>query len=112
MLHATHIKSAAQAEGFSVCGIARATKVCAEREAERRAWLAHGEQGEMHYLQQNLDKRLDPRLLVEGAMTIVSVAANYYPGDWESITPALVTIQAQFFAIKTAKIALQTCLIG
>ena len=87
MLHATHIKSAAQAEGFSVCGIARATKVCAEREAERRAWLAHGEQGEMHYLQQNLDKRLDPRLLVEGAITIVSVAANYYPGDWESITP-------------------------
>lgn len=66
MLHATHIKSAAQAEGFSVCGIARATKVCAEREAERRAWLAHGEQGEMHYLQQTLIKGWTPDYWLKG----------------------------------------------
>lgn len=83
MLHATDIKKAAQTEGFSVCGITRATRVSAQHEAERRAWLERGEQGDMEYLARNLDKRLDPRLLVEGAKTIVSVAANYYLGHWQ-----------------------------
>lgn len=80
MLSASNIKQAAQAEGFSACGIARAQSVSAARATERIKWLAQGEQGDMDYLTRNVDKRLDPRLLVEGAKTIVSVAVNYNPG--------------------------------
>ena len=36
-------------------------------------------QGTMGYLERNIDKRLDPRLLVEDARSIISVALNYYP---------------------------------
>ena len=79
MLRSIDIKQAAQAEGFSVCGIARAERVSPAREAERLAWLSRGEQGDMDYLARNVDVRLDPRLLVEGAKTVVSVAVNYNP---------------------------------
>lgn len=79
MLCSSDIKRAALAEGFSACGIARAQRVSAEHEAERRKWISRGEQGEMDYLARNVEMRFDPRLLVEGAQTVVSVAVNYNP---------------------------------
>lgn len=84
MLRSIDIKQAAQAEGFSVCGIARAERVSPAREAERLAWLSRGEQGDMDYLARNVDVRLDPRLLVEGAKTVVSVAVNYNPASCDN----------------------------
>ena len=42
-------------------------------------WLQDHWQGGMGYMERNIDKRLDPRLLVEGAHSIISVALNYYP---------------------------------
>lgn len=84
MLCSSEIKRAAQAEGFSACGIARAQRVSAEHEAERRKWLSRGEQGDMDYLARNVEMRFDPRLLVEGARTIVSVAVNYNPVGCDS----------------------------
>ena len=81
MLSSADIKSAAAAVGFDRCGIARATAVSGQRAAELRAWLAEGCHGEMDYLARNVEKRLDPRLLVEGARTIVSVALCYNPGE-------------------------------
>ena len=81
MLSSADIKSAAVAVGFDRCGIARATAVSGQRAAELRAWLAEGCHGEMDYLARNVEKRLDPRLLVEGARTIVSVALCYNPGE-------------------------------
>lgn len=38
----------------------------------------------MAYLAQNVEKKLDPRLLVEGAKTVVSLAVNYYPGEFKN----------------------------
>lgn len=75
------IKRCALALGFDRIGLARAERVSARREAELRKWLCEGCHGEMEYLARNVDKRLDPRLLVEGARTVVSVAVNYNPGD-------------------------------
>ena len=43
------------------------------------AWIREHCQGGMAYLERNIDKRTDPRLLVEGAQSIISVALNYYP---------------------------------
>ncbi|RAI94799.1 tRNA epoxyqueuosine(34) reductase QueG [Algoriphagus yeomjeoni] len=72
------IKSAAKRLGFDFCGIAKAGFL--EEEAPRlEEWLNRNYQGEMGYLANHFDKRLDPTKLVEGAKTVVSLIYNYYP---------------------------------
>ena len=73
------IKAEARNLGFSAFGAAPAEPLPAWRIEQRRKWLENGCQGEMDYLERNEDKRCDPRLLVEGAKTIVSLALNYCP---------------------------------
>jgi epoxyqueuosine reductase len=76
---ATHlIKTKAAQLGFSFCGIAKAEFL--QEEAPRlETWLNKGYQGQMHYLENHFDKRLDPRLLVPGAKSVISVGYNYFP---------------------------------
>ena len=81
MLSAEEIKACAARIGFTACGVAPAEPVAAWRADELKAWLAEGCQGDMDYLARNVDKKLDPRLLVEGAQSVVSLAVNYYPGS-------------------------------
>ncbi len=38
-------------------------------------------QGQMKYMENHFDKRLDPRLLVEGAKSVISLLLNYYPHE-------------------------------
>ena len=64
--------------GFDACGIANATALEAES-AHVEQWLEGGREGEMGYLTRNKEKRYDPRLLVEGTKSIVTVLYNYYP---------------------------------
>lgn len=72
------IKTKAAQLGFSFCGIAKAEFL--EDEAPRlEAWLNKGYQGKMHYLENYFDKRLDPRLLVPGAKSVISLGYNYFP---------------------------------
>ena len=87
MISAATLKELAARIGFSACGIAPAEPVAPWRAEELRAWLAEGCYGEMDYLARNVDKKLDPRLLVEGARSVVSLAVNYYPGD-EGFAPS------------------------
>lgn len=79
VLQAQTIKAEAVRLGFSACGLARAERVDQMQEARFRKWIAEGKHGEMDYLARNIEKRMDPRLLVEGAQTIVAVAMNYLP---------------------------------
>jgi epoxyqueuosine reductase len=72
------IKQLSQSYGFDFCGISEAGFL--EEQAPRlEQWLKSGYQGEMQYLENHFDKRLDPRLLVPGAKTVVSLLYNYYP---------------------------------
>ncbi|MCE2894080.1 MAG: tRNA epoxyqueuosine(34) reductase QueG [Flammeovirgaceae bacterium] len=72
------IKSLASQLGFSFCGISKAEFL--EEEAPRlEEWLKRGYQGKMSYLENHFDKRLDPRLLVPGAKSVISLMYNYYP---------------------------------
>jgi epoxyqueuosine reductase len=76
--HTAIVKSEAAALGFSFCGISKAEFL--EDEAPKlEAWLKRGYQGKMSYLENYFDKRLDPRLLVPGAKSVVSLLYNYYP---------------------------------
>lgn len=72
------IKSTAANLGFSFCGIAKADFL--EEEAPRlEEWLHRGYQGKMSYLENHFDKRLDPRLLVAGAKSVITLGYNYFP---------------------------------
>jgi epoxyqueuosine reductase len=72
------VKQKAKELGFSFCGISKAEFL--EQEAPRlEQWLREGKHGEMKWMENYFDKRLDPRNLVEGAKTVISLLLNYYP---------------------------------
>lgn len=75
----THlIKQKSHEEGFQFCGIAKAEFL--EDEAPKlEKWLAQGMHGEMAYMANHFDKRLDPRKLVDGAQSVISLLYNYSP---------------------------------
>lgn len=72
------IVAEAERMGFDTCGIAQATAL-EEESAHVEQWLESDCEGEMGYLTLNKEKRYDPRLLVEGTKSIVTVLYNYYP---------------------------------
>ena len=77
------IKNEAKRLGFLNCGIAKAAFL--ETEAPRlEAWLSDGYQGSMAYMENHFDKRLDPRLLVDDAKSVVSLSFNYYPSQFQN----------------------------
>ncbi len=76
--HSAMIKAEALRLGFLSCGISQADFL--EVEAPRlERWLNNQMHGQMYYMENNFDKRLDPRLLVEGAKSVVSLTLNYFP---------------------------------
>jgi epoxyqueuosine reductase len=71
------IKAEAKRLGFMFCGIAEAGFL--EEEAPRlENWLKNNMHGEMQYMENHFDKRLDPRVLVDGARSVISLGLNYY----------------------------------
>lgn len=63
--------------GFFHIGFSKATFL--EEEAPRlEQWLSNNYQGKMSYMENHFDKRLDPRLLVDDAKTVISLLFNYY----------------------------------
>ncbi|HLG03211.1 MAG TPA: tRNA epoxyqueuosine(34) reductase QueG, partial [Bacteroidia bacterium] len=72
------VKEAAKRLGFDYCGISKAEFL--EEEAPRlEAWLKQGMHGEMSWMANHFDMRLDPAKLVPGAKSVVSLLLNYYP---------------------------------
>lgn len=66
--------------GFDYCGISKADFL--EEEAPRlENWLNKNMHGQMSYMQNHFDKRLDPRILVPGAKSVISMLLNYYPSE-------------------------------
>lgn len=71
--------------GFMACGFSKARFL--EEEAPRlEEWLSRNYQGEMAWMANHFDKRLDPRKLVPGAKTVISLLFNYYPSQ-EQVSP-------------------------
>ena len=78
--NAQWIKEQALALGFLSCGISKVGFL--EDEAPRlEHWLNTNQHGEMHYMENHFDKRLDPTLLVPGAKSVVSLTLNYYNSE-------------------------------
>lgn len=66
------------------CGISKADFL--EKEAKQLdQWLKNGNHGRMSYMENHFDKRLDPRLLVEDAKSVISLLLNYYPSEAQNL---------------------------
>ncbi len=78
--HTQLIKQKAHDLGFMFCGISKADFL--EQEAKQLdQWLKNGNHGKMSYMENHFDKRLDPRLLVDDAKSVVSLMLNYFPSE-------------------------------
>ncbi len=81
------IKAQARSLGFDFCGISKAGFL--EEEAPRlESYLKSRHNGEMKYMENYFDKRLDPTLLVEGAKSVISLLFNYYPQQQQTVPDA------------------------
>lgn len=78
--HTSIIKTEAKRLGFLSCGVSKAEFL--EEEAPRlEKWLNQNMHGEMQYMENHFDKRLDPTKLVEGSKSVISLLLNYYPSE-------------------------------
>ncbi len=74
------IKAEAKRLGFISCGISKAGFL--EDEAPRlEKWLKNNMNGDMHYMENHFDKRLDPTKLVEDSKSVISLLLNYFPQE-------------------------------
>jgi len=82
-VHARWVKEEAAQLGFHACGISRAEFL--EEDAPRlERWLRAGMHGSMGYMERHFDLRLDPRKLVPGARSVVSLLFNYHNPGWQA----------------------------
>ena len=72
------VKRLAKEQGFMACGISKA-EFLEEEATGLEQWLKHGYHGEMTWMENHFDERLDPRKLVPGAKSVISVLLNYFP---------------------------------
>jgi len=89
------IKGKAIELGFLDCGISEACFLSDEKDRLIN-WLSQEMQGEMRYMSNHLEKRLDPRLLVENAKSVISVLLNYFPAEKQTDTEAPVLSKYAF----------------
>ncbi len=76
--HTSIIKKLALELGFDYCGIAKAQQL--EEDARRlEQWLSKGMHGQMQYMENHFDLRIDPTKLVPGAKSVITLLLNYYP---------------------------------
>ncbi|HSH52710.1 MAG TPA: hypothetical protein VK982_13375, partial [Bacteroidales bacterium] len=72
ILNTRKIKQKALELGFSAMGISKAE--CLEKESKQlKEWINKSFHGEMQYMENHFEKRVDPRKLVEGAKSVISV---------------------------------------
>ena len=83
MNHTQTIRAEALRLGFDWVGFAHAERMDAE--ARRlETWLNKGFHGEMKYMENHFDMRIDPTKLVDGAQTVVSLMFNYYTDETQA----------------------------
>jgi epoxyqueuosine reductase len=79
-LNSKWIKNFAAQLGFDHCGIAKAIKL--DEDARRlEQWLNKGMHGTMNYMEKYFDLRVDPRNLVPGAKSVITLLINYFPSE-------------------------------
>lgn len=83
------IKAEARRIGFSACGISGAG-ILEEDSVFLKQWLKEGMHGSMSYMENHFNKRTNPKLLVNGTKSVISVLLNYFPGEKQKYSEAPV----------------------
>jgi epoxyqueuosine reductase len=78
--HSQIIKKIASELKFDFCGISK-VEFLHEEAPRLEKWLKENKHGEMAYMENYFDKRLNPALLVDDAKSVISLLYNYYPED-------------------------------
>ena len=91
-MSAEHLKSEIQVWarelGFSEAGFVRLEP--SDHEPRLRSWLSKGYHGSMGYMGRNVDLRVDPRGLLEGSVSAITVRMDYLPAESiQAIEPLL-----------------------
>ncbi|MDC0230666.1 tRNA epoxyqueuosine(34) reductase QueG [Aureispira] len=81
------IKTKAYELGFGFVGIAQAKELTSEA-MKLEMWLNQGMHGQMSYMANHFDKRIDPRKLVDGAKSVVTLLYNYHNPEIQEDTSA------------------------
>jgi epoxyqueuosine reductase len=80
-LPASRLEELARGAGFDLVGFARAEPLPPDALG---GWLAAGMAADMDWMGERAAERLDPRLLLPGARTVVALACNYRVDDSEA----------------------------
>ena len=88
VLHRAEVVSIARDLGFHACGIVSPTAVDAVTADRYRRWIRDGRNAEMAYLANHEDLRLDPRLLMPEARSMLCLAMSYAPDPSHGLSPA------------------------
>lgn len=85
------IKQEAIRLGFNTCGIAKAVQL--DDDAVRlEQWLNKGHNSGMQYMERYFDLRIDPRKLVPGAKSVITLLLNYFPAQQQQpLAPKIAT---------------------
>jgi epoxyqueuosine reductase len=89
----SQIKQIAYDLGFEFCGISKAEQL-QEEAYHLESWLNKNMHGQMHYMANHFDKRIDPRKLVPGAKSVVSLLLNYFTEDQQNKDAPKLSIYA------------------
>jgi epoxyqueuosine reductase len=105
----TEIKRKALSMGFAACGISKA-EMLDEEARLLEAWLNRGLHGKMGYMANHFDKRVDPRKLVEGAKSVISLSYNYFtdqkPRDQSAPKIAMYALGKDYHEVVKEKLEL------
>jgi epoxyqueuosine reductase len=77
------IKKESKRLGFDFCGISK-VEFLSEEAPRLEKWLKEQRHGEMRYMENYFDKRLNPALLVDGAKSVISLLYNYFPSQTQN----------------------------
>jgi epoxyqueuosine reductase len=83
------IKQQAQQLGFSYCGIARAMPLYDDAKRLEQ-WLNKGMHGQMKYMENHFDMRINPQQLVPNAQSVITLLKNYYPAQQQQAYAPLI----------------------
>lgn len=92
MLSYKHLKEVGDRLGISCLGV---SPVAAIKGRELQKWLDKGYQGQMSYMERNLDKRLDPSKLLSGAESVISIFVNYHQPEIDSALDGVISKYAR-----------------
>lgn len=80
---ASKIKSKAFELGFDACGVAPSAEVDQEIKTRFNKWISKGMHGKMQYMENYIEKRMNPALLVPGAKSVICLAMNYHQKNFQ-----------------------------